>query len=303
MIFPREGSIVATALDSGTPVRRDDLGAVDPSGPDAPLLLGPSMIIPLLADDSTIGTLAISRVAGRRRFSDSDLELASDFADQCAIALALERGRADREKLSVLQDRGRIARDLHDHVIQRLFGAGLALQAVGSEIDDVYLRERVEEQVGALDEAIGSIRTAIFALTSRRRAESIKHRIMDVVTAHDHGSGPMPRVLLSGPIDSVVADEMVDDVLAVVSEGMANVARHAHASSATVSVAVDADRLTIRVEDDGRGPGGATRRSGTANLEDRAARWGGTSALSPLDPSGSVLEWTVPVARTTGRRS
>jgi signal transduction histidine kinase len=303
LVFPREGSIVAAALDSGAPIRRDELGEVDTVEPDARLLLGPSMIIPLVADDTTIGALAISRLAGRRRFSDSDLELASDFADQCAIALALERGRADREKLSVLQDRGRIARDLHDHVIQRLFGAGLTLQAVGSEIDDALLRERVEEQVGALDEAIGSIRTAIFALTSRRPNESVKHRIMDVVAAHDSTTGPTPRLVLSGPIDSTVSEDMVDDVLAAVSEGVANVARHARASSATVSVAVEADRLIVRVEDDGAGPGSGSRRSGTANLEERAARWGGTSRLRPRDPSGSVLDWTIPLNRTTGRRA
>ncbi|PSL37157.1 signal transduction histidine kinase [Labedella gwakjiensis] len=303
MVIPREGSTIAAALDSGAPVRRDDLGAVDTAEPDAPLMLGPSMIIPLIADDTTIGALAISRLAGRRRFSDSDLELASDFADQCAIALALERGRVDREKLSVLQDRGRIARDLHDHVIQRLFGAGLTLQAVGSEIEDARLRERVEEQVTALDEAIGSIRTAIFALTSRRPKESVKHRIMDVVTAHDTTTAPAPRLILSGPIDSTVTEDMVADVLAVVSEGVANVARHAQASSSTVSVSVEADRLVIRVEDDGVGPGSGSRRSGTANLEERAARWGGSSHLRPRDPNGSVLDWTIPLHRTTGRRA
>lgn len=303
MTMRRAGSVVAAALDSGAPVRRDDIGLVDTSDPEAPLLLGPSMIIPLLAENTTIGALAISRIAGRRRFSDSDLELASDFADQCAIALSLERGRVDREKLSVLQDRGRIARDLHDHVIQRLFGAGLNLQAVGAEIDDDVLRDRVEEQVASLDEAIGSIRTAIFALTSRRPKESVKHRIMDVVTAHDATTGPAPRLVLSGPIDSTVAEDMVDDVLAVVSEGVANVARHAHASSATVSVSVEADRLVVRVEDDGTGPGSGSRRSGTANLEERAARWGGTSRLRPRDPNGSVLDWTIPLDRTTGRRA
>ncbi|RWZ59209.1 GAF domain-containing protein [Labedella populi] len=303
MVFPREGSLTAHALDSGAPVRRDRLGSVHTSESDASMILGPSMILPLLADDATIGALSVSRVEGRQRFSDSDLELAADFADQCAIALALERGRADREKLSVLQDRGRIARDLHDHVIQRLFGAGLNLQAAGSEIADDRLRERVEEQVTALDEAIGSIRTAIFALTSRRPRESVKHRIMDVVTSHDHTGGPTPRLQLSGPIDSSLPDDMVDDVIAVVTEGISNVARHARASSASVTVAAEPDRLVVRVEDDGRGPAGGTRRSGTGNLAERAARWGGTFSLRPREPSGSLLEWTVPLTQSTGRRA
>jgi signal transduction histidine kinase len=305
LVFPRAGSATAHALDSGAPVRRDHLGAVPTSAPEEPMVLGPSMIIPLLADEATIGALAISRVEGRQRFSDSDLELAADFADQCAIALALERGRADREKLSLLQDRSRIARDLHDHVIQRLFGAGLSLQAAGSEITDDRLRERVEEQVAALDEAIGSIRTAIFALTSRRPRESVKHRIMDVITSHDHSGGPTPRLLLSGPIDSLLPEEIVDDVIAVVREGISNVARHAQASWASVTVEAERtpDRLTISIEDDGRGPIGGTRRSGITNLEERAARWSGTSSLRPREPSGSILEWIVPLTQSTGRRA
>jgi signal transduction histidine kinase len=301
--FPRENSPVTSAVDSGAPTRRDGLGADRTADSGTPLLPGPSMVIPLLADDVAIGALAISRAPGRRRFSDSDLELAADFADQCAIALSLERGRADREKLSVLQDRSRIARDLHDHVIQRLFGAGLALQAASSEIDDERLRDRVDEQVAALDEAIGAIRTAIFALTARRPKESVKHRIMDVVTATGHAGGPIPRLLLSGPIDSTVPESLAEDILAVVSEGTANVARHAHATSATVSVAVETDRIVIRVEDDGRGPGDSSRRSGTANLEERAARWGGSSSLRAREPSGAVLEWIAPLTETTGRRA
>ncbi|RUR03262.1 GAF domain-containing protein [Labedella endophytica] len=303
LVFPREGSVSARALDSGAPLRLDDLGAVSTNEPGVTVLLGPSMVIPLHADDTTIGTLTISRSAGRPRFSDSDLELASDFADQCAIALSLEQGRAAREKLSVLQDRGRIARDLHDHVIQRLFGAGLSLQAVGSEIDDDRVRERIDEQVTALDDAIGSIRTAIFALTSRRPRESVKHRIMDVVTGHDHTGGPSARLLLTGPIDSTVPEDMIDDLLAVVSEGLANVARHAHAASATVSVTAEPDRLLVLVEDDGRGPAGASRRSGTANLAERAARWGGGASLGPREPSGSILEWFVPLTTSSGRRA
>jgi signal transduction histidine kinase len=305
LVLPREGSVTAHALDSGAPVRRDRIGAYDTGVADAPILLGPSMVIPLIADEVPIGALAITRLADRPRFSESDLELAVDFADQCAIALSLDRGRADRERLAVLEDRGRIARDLHDQVIQRLFGAGLTLQALGSEIDDARLRERVEDQVTALDEAIGSIRTAIFALTSRRSTHSVKHRIMDVVTANEGTDAPTPRLLLTGPIDSTVGEDLVDDVLAVVREGIANVARHAAASHTTVSVAAERDRLVVRIEDDGVGvdDGGPARRSGTANLDERAARHGGASTLTPRRPTGSVLEWVVPIASTTGRRS
>jgi signal transduction histidine kinase len=197
----------------------------------------------------------------------------------------------------VLEDRSRIARDLHDNVIQRLFGAGLSLQALAGQADE-RLRARIVEQVDALDAAIADIRTAIFTMTSQSDTDqpTLRHRVIDLLGELSEAFTDAPRLAFAGPVDLMVPPDVADDVVAVVREGLANVARHAQAEHAWALVAVLDGTALVEIEDDGRGIAPeSTRSSGTANLAARAEARGGTLELAPRHPRGTVLRWRVPL--------
>ncbi len=297
LAFPVSAAVCGRALESGQPFLTD--GAA--GQPDEAILVGPAMVIPLRATGKTYGVLTVSRRAGRPGFSSSELEMAADFVGQAGVALELARGRAVRQRLAVLEDRSRIARDLHDQVIQRLFAAGLGLQAIAGTDAPPDLRVRILDQVDALDAAIAEIRTAIFALSAEIHPDrpSVRHRILDVLAE----LGPLfehpPRITFTGPIDLLTPDALADDLVAVLREGLTNVLRHAEASESTVSVGVAGDTITVDIIDDGVGPGGAARSSGLANLAARARSWDGALALTSLDTGGSFLRWS---AQLTAKR-
>ncbi len=293
--FARDGSLAGRAIDTGETLLVDgrEAAAQYPSQPE----LGPTFIAPLTAGGAVLGALTVSRAAGGPRISDVDIDRATEFARQASVALQLARGRLARQQLERVEDRSRIARDLHDHVIQRLFGAGLALQAQSARLDDGS-RSVVLEQVDAIDAAIGEIRTVIFALSSPSPGTtSLRHRVLDAVGELAPGLAAAPRLTFEGPVDLAVPAEMVDDVVAVVRESVANVVRHAHASAVDVEVAVDDGRVTVRVVDDGVGfsPGG--RRSGTANIAARAGQLGGGYDIRPGDDGGTVVTWSAPLGK------
>lgn len=292
--YPAEGSLVGAALESGQVAAREEQAAgFSFAGQPA---LGPTVAIPLVAFGRPVGALTLSRSEGGMRFTETDLEMAADFAVQASVAIELARGRADRQRLELVEDRNRIARDLHDHVIQRLFGSGLSLQALASTAPDA-IRDGIAEQVDAIDAAISEIRTAVFTLTSRSTAApALRHRVLDVVSEAASGLATSPRLTFGGPVDLLIHGELADDVVAVVREGLANVARHAEAKTADVSIVVDELGVTVTIDDDGRGiPFGSRRSSGTGNLQERAARRGGGLLLSARDGGGTRLAWTAPL--------
>lgn len=293
VIFATAGSIAGRAMESGQPVLVDVIEVSE--SPDARFVLGPTMAIPLLGATAREGVLMVGRVSGRPRFLSVDVEMAADFAGQASVALELGRARADSQRLAILEDRSRIARDLHDHVIQRLFGAGLGLQSLAGAQPDALTRAGIEQQVEVLDDAIAQIRTAIFALTtsSREGQPSLRHRVLDLLGEISSGFRSPPRLVFSGPLDVLVSPEMFDDVLAVVREGLANVARHADATETVVTVSADESQLVVEIVDNGVGVAhSGARHSGTANLESRAERWHGRFDLDAAVGGGTVLRWT-----------
>jgi signal transduction histidine kinase len=294
LVIPLSQSLVGRAHESRQPV------LAETAADDDPLSFGATMAVPLTPSDEPSGVLVLSRGPGRPRFTLADLDMAADFAAQASVALQLAAGRLDRQRLALLEDRGRIARDLHDHVIQRLFGAGLSLQAVGAKVD-ADARARILDQVDALDAAIAEIRTAIFTMTAQPDADrpALRHRVIDILGETSGLFPTPPRLAFSGPVDLMVPDDMADDLVAVVREGLANVARHAGASTVAISVAVGDGEVVVEVIDDGCGIDPAvTRSSGTANLAARAQRWGGAFVVEPGEPSGTVLRWTALLAGT-----
>ncbi|WP_144711899.1 GAF domain-containing protein [Curtobacterium pusillum] len=294
------GSLAGRAIDTGSVVA-DTTGAVV-AGFDWTPALGPTIAIPLRVAGDALGALVVARAPGGPVFADAELGMADEFGRQTSVALAVARGRRDRRRLELAEDRSRIARDLHDHVIQRLFGSGLALQATAQRVPE-DLRDHLEEQVSAIDAAIAEVRTAVFALGSSDRpvARSTRDRLLDVVTELRPALARPPRITFSGPVDIDVTGALARDVVAAVRESVANVARHAPGAECTVEVAVTDDAVQVVVEDDGPGPGASERRSGTANLAARATMRGGRYELGPGRDGGTTVVWTVPLQRTEER--
>jgi signal transduction histidine kinase len=288
-------SVAAT----GRPIVLDDLGALGRSTDPAFTRLGPCMLLPLLAADSTLGAIAVSNYRGGRRWDATDLALAEAFAGQTAMALVLADSQREQERLAVYVDRDRIARDLHDLVIQRLFAAGMALEGSRrrGEIPE-HLDERIGAVVSELDETVREIRQTIFALQGPEdptpSTPVLRARVLREAAVAGSALGFAPRVHVDEGLDAAVPPMVADHLIAALREALSNVVRHAYASGVEVSVVREADALQLTVEDDGVGLFPGDRRSGLANLEQRAQALGGTFALTPVrgDGSGTRITWT-----------
>ena len=255
--------------------------------------VGPVMVLPLMGAERVRGVLVVARSRQRRPFTSADMEMATTFANHASVAMELADARKDQQKVLLLEDRARIARDLHDHVIQQLFAAGLTVQGTASHIGgrDAASLERV---VDSIDEAIKQIRVSIFQL--RPSGEGLRSAVLEVVNEVRSTLGFDPQLAFDGPVDTVSAEDLTNDVTAVVRETLTNVAKHALASRVDLKVRANGGELSIRVVDDGRGLGESTRRSGLANLRRRAeARQGRLVIDDDPDRQGTLIEWTVPL--------
>ena len=218
------------------------------------------------------------------------------FADQAVIALDNAAQQQLARRLDVYQDRDRIARDLHDLVIQRVFAAGLALQSLLPRMTELEARHRVQAVVSQLDDTVRDIRTTIFDLNTTGGAEhgeSLRRRLLDLVT-EGCGDTLRPTVRMSGAVDSLVTGELAADVEAVVREAVSNAARHSGGSHVTVTLDV-ADEVVVEVLDDGGGIDDRAARSGLRNVEERARRHGGTATIARQQEGGTLLRWSAPL--------
>ncbi|MFD7844899.1 GAF domain-containing sensor histidine kinase [Nocardia sp. NPDC059764] len=286
------GTAVGQAFRQGLPQsldRSDDLGL------DIALDAGPAMVLPLNTQDSTFGVLVMVRPAGAAPFSDELQGLAAAFTDQAALAIQLSEAQQRMRELDVLTDRDRIARDLHDHVIQRLFAAGLSLQGTVARARSAEIRERISDVINDLQDVVQEIRTSIFDLHGGAEGSTrLRQRIEDVIRKHTADTGLRTSLRISGPL-SVVAAELADHAEAVVREAVSNAVRHAHAETVAVTIDVS-DDLTVLIADDGRGIPADITPSGLQNLARRAEQLGGTFSFgSNPDSEGTLLRWAVPL--------
>lgn len=270
---------------------------LDPDACGDPVAEPGRMVLPLRAGEELLGALEIVGAAEPDHGigAGGEQARAQGFADQVAVAIALAQSRADREQLAVYEDRDRIARDLHDLVIQRLFAVGLGLDSVAHLAVNPDVAERLATSVDDLDATIKDIRRSIFALSDRGSAD-LRHALHEIVGRATGSLGFAPRLVLEGPVNAVVTSAIRGHLLAVLEEGLSNAARHAQATEVTVTLVADSAEVCLEVADDGRGLPAERDESGLRNLRARAERLGGTFTLADRAEGGTVLSWRVPVA-------
>ena len=298
MRYPRAGTLDRLAMEEGVGILLD---AFEDQHLHvhltAAMSVGPVMALPLIGEWGPRGVIIVGRVEERPRFTEAELELAGGFAAQAALALELADARADQQRLTVLEDRNRIARDLHDHVIQRLYASGLSLQSALATPRDEQLEGLLTRTVADLGHTIRQIRTSIFELTDEDPDRpGPRAAVLDVVRRAGAGLRTSPRVTFVGPVDTAVDDTMTGDLTAVVSEALTNVVRHADARAVEVSVEVAGERVRVVVGDDGVGLGDRPRGRGLSDLQQRAVEAGGDLTLRTREGGGLLLEWDVPLA-------
>jgi signal transduction histidine kinase len=244
----------------------------------------------------TVGNLYVAEKQGAVEFSPEDQQVAEAFAAAAGVAVDNARMRARLGNIALLEDRERIARDLHDKVIQRLFAAGMALQTALPLTTRSEVASRIAQTIEDLDETIREIRYTIFAL-ERPSHRGVRVEIFAQADGAREALGFSPDLKLDGPIDVVVKAEIAEHLLATLQEALANVAKHARASKVDVLVHAGSN-LFLRVEDDGVGlPDRVDRKSGLNNMEQRAKGLGGDfTARRAKRRGGTIIEWRVPLA-------
>jgi signal transduction histidine kinase len=250
---------------------------------------GPTALLPITVGDDEIGVLAVAWAAASEPFVGDVVPPLAALAQQMGLALVAARGQQDRSRVALLEDRDRIARDMHDHVIQRLFATGLSLQSTSRLAEHPTVRARLDEAVDNLDAAIKDIRQTIFELHRAKPTRELREEIADLVRGSTQTLGFVPDLTIEGRLDSLTA-ALEADLVAVVREGLANVVRHAKASSVSVRITINGT-IQIEVADDGIGVPPTAVQSGLANLRERAESHGGSLSLRARTPRGTALVW------------
>jgi signal transduction histidine kinase len=298
--LPVQGTLTERVIRAGKPARftEHELKSQQVRFADR---IGPMMAIPLATPSHTLGVLLVNRRPGGRSFTAAELELAADFAGRASVALELGIARSDQERMLLFEERGRIARELHDRVIQQLFGTGLQLQNVLSTLPPGRSQTQVDAAIAGVDETIAQIRRIVFTLssTSLPGPSTGRRRLLDLVMRLGSALSVEPTLVFQGPVDGVVDDGLAEDALAVVSEGVTNAVRHAGAKTVTVTVSADVRGVTVTIVNDGRPFVRPRRRSGLANLEERARRRRGTMTIG-TEAGETTLLWQVPVGGSDG---
>jgi signal transduction histidine kinase len=253
--------------------------------------VGTLMVIPLASGEQIRGALSLTRLQGRPGFTDADMSMAASFGNHAAVALELVEARADQLQLAQLEDHDRIARDLHDHVIQEVFAVGIGLQGLAAILNKPDISSRLTGYVEALDRVISQIRATIFKLHLGPQYGDLESRLLGIAAQHTPQLGFAPTITFSGPLEDI-AEGLADDILAVTRESLSNCARHAHAHSVDVQLSLVDGVVTLEVNDDGRGIGDPSRSSGLRHMRERAERHGGTLEIGTSATGGARLHWT-----------
>lgn len=296
--IPPATSISMRAMTERASIQVDDLSLESAVPAEIRALgFGAGLYSPLSTDERVLGALVVARTHGAPRFSRNDVALVEVFANAAVVALTLGEDRLELEQFQVTAEHERIGRDLHDTVIQRLFALGMSLQSI-ERLAAGPVAERIEQVVDGLDDVIRDIRETIFRLERPTMAESLlRSEVDDVVAAAAEQLGFAPRVGFHGPVDSATSSQLQPHVIAVITEALSNVVRHAGASAVEVVIAAEEGTLLVSVADNGVGPPlGPSAGNGLRNISERARSLSGSVSITARHPSGTLVEWRVPIA-------
>ena len=297
MAVPLEATASGDVVRTGEPTILIDRPPAECANEPIVMVAGvtQSMFVPLVSEGRANGSLVVGRLASEHPFTQADYWLFESFASQVSVALDYGRARRELERLALLDDQERIARDLHDTVIQQLFATGMSLQAIAKRMSQPVLAERVLQAVTTLDNTIHDIRATVFALASPAdERPTIRTSVLAEVAQFSEPDDVSVRVSFHGPVDTAVGPAVGPHVMATLREALSNVARHAEATHVDVCLEAGSD-IVLLVSDDGVGiPHDQTRRSGLRNLAERAQSLGGRMEISTPD-RGTVLTWRIPI--------
>jgi signal transduction histidine kinase len=304
LVLPAGQSLSGQVQATGEPVTSEDFAAderASRAARGAMSQIGPAVVFPLGAPGNVRGVLTVGRRHGAPLFPQAHVDVVASFAAQAGVALELDASRAEAERLSLLEDRDRIAQDLHDLVIQRLYATGMSLQGTMPMITRPEVASRITHAVDAMDETIKEIRSTIFQLQSPEVAAGpdLRGEILALIEEMTDMLGFSPSLRLGAGLGGDISPEVAEQALAALREALSNAARHAHASQVDVTVDAGSDgMLAVQVTDDGTGLPDGGRRSGLRNLAARAEKLGGELRLEPANPGaakpGTRLDWRVP---------
>ena len=252
--------------------------------------------VPLRVRGVVYGNLYLTDKLNGEAFNEEDEAMAEALAQAAGIAIQNTRLNETARLVGLLDDRDRIARDLHDRVIQRIFSVGMSLQGAARMPGPPELLSRVTKAVDALDVTIDEIRTAIFELEDGTRERGLRRSVLELANELAPQLGSRPEVTFTGPVDSGVSQQAADHLLAVLREALTNAGKHAQASQFRIAVRVD-EEIRLEVADNGRGmarPGAEAQGLGLVNLRRRAEKLGGTLEFQVPEEGGTLLVWSVP---------
>jgi signal transduction histidine kinase len=299
--LPEGHGILGLLIVEPHPLRLPDLRehpdsyGFPPNHPPMSSFLG----VPVRVRDNVFGNLYLCDKTGGDVFTDIDEEMVVALAAAAGIAIENARLHGRVADLALFEDRERIARELHDTVIQRLFATGLSLQGAVRLAEKPEVVERLLQAVDDLDATVRQVRSAIFELhTARLPGRSVRQEILNLCSESARAIGVEPVVRFDGPIDSAIDDDIADQLLAVVRESLSNVARHAQATAVEVSTAIRDGSLVVTVVDDGVGPSGVgqTGGRGLENMRARATKFVGDFAIRPRTEGGALVRWEIPLS-------
>lgn len=295
--LPEGRGVLGLLITDPRPLRIADVtrhpasAGVPPHHPPMRSFLG----VPIRVRDEIFGNLYLTEKRGAPEFSAADEEVVVALAGAAGVAIENARLHEGLEQIAILSERERIARDLHDTVIQRIFATGMGLQGLVGRLEDADARDRVQQAVDELDETIREIRGTIFALETRDGAGSLRARILELATEATEGLGFEPRVHFDGPLDAAVSAAVGEELLKILREALSNVARHAHATFADVQVSCGSGGVTLRVADNGVGLSDHVRHGhGLDNMRARAQALRGSVTFTNRREGGLVVTWKVP---------
>jgi two-component system sensor histidine kinase DevS len=297
--FPRAGSVSGDVLATGEAVILQD-ASTDQRVAQPQVKageIGPSAFVALVADGRPFGTLSVARGIGSPPFSGTDLEMVRSFAAQAGVAVEQDRSRQRLQRITLLEDQERIARDLHDNVIQRLFSIGLSLQATGRLVTDPHAQQRLASLVDDLDVTVRQIRTVIFHMEAPRKGDQggLRAKILDLTQELGPVLGFESRVTFAGLVDTTVSEPLAEEVLATLRETLSNAARHASARHVAIELTVTGADVILVVSDDGVGFSAEKAEAGGGhglrNMRTRAERLGGRFDIRAGASGGTIVEW------------